>query len=106
MNMKRTNQLKVKPVSEIAQNLGINPVALEEYGPYKAKVKFDQLLEERKLRGKLIMVTAMSPTPAGEGKTTTSIGLVDAFNRLFFPATRLIFILRGISMRFPPLIIF
>ena len=82
MNMKRTNQLKVKAISEIAQNLGIDPVALEEYGPYKAKVKFDQLLEERKLRGKLIMVTAMSPTPAGEGKTTTSIGLVDAFNRL------------------------
>jgi formate--tetrahydrofolate ligase len=74
--------LKIKPITQVAEELGIDPEALEIYGPYKAKVRFGQLLEEKKLRGKLIMVTAMSPTPAGEGKTTTSIGLVDAFNQL------------------------
>lgn len=82
MNELKDKNLKVKPITQVADDLGIDPTALEVYGPYKAKVRFGQLLEEKKLRGKLIMVTAMSPTPAGEGKTTTSIGLVDAFNHL------------------------
>jgi formate--tetrahydrofolate ligase len=55
---------------------------LEKYGSYKAKIALDQRLESKKGSGRLIMVTAMTPTPAGEGKTTTAIGLTDALNRL------------------------
>jgi formate--tetrahydrofolate ligase len=72
----------MKPIEEIAQKLGINPDFLEKYGKYKAKLSTDEVLRKSAKRGKLIMATAMSPTPAGEGKTTTSIGLADAMNRL------------------------
>ena len=72
----------MKPIEEIAQKLGLDPDFLEKYGKYKAKIKPDGILPESDKRGKLIMATAMSPTPAGEGKTTTSIGLADAMNRL------------------------
>ncbi len=75
-------KVKMKPIEEIAQKAGISPGALERYGRYKAKVKPDDIDQKREKRGRLIMVTAMSPTPAGEGKTTTSIGLADALNRL------------------------
>jgi formate--tetrahydrofolate ligase len=71
-----------KPIEEIAQKLGVNPELLEKFGKYKAKIPPDGLLPRDEKRGKLIMATAMSPTPAGEGKTTTSIGLADAMNRL------------------------
>ncbi|MCX8159772.1 MAG: formate--tetrahydrofolate ligase [Candidatus Saccharicenans sp.] len=70
----------MKPIIEIAARLGIPEDKLELYGRYKAKVDYQALLSER--RGKLIMVTAMTPTPAGEGKTTTAIGLADALSRL------------------------
>ena len=72
----------MKPVEEIAQKLGLNPEFLEKYGKYKAKIAPDKVLRKSAKMGKLIMATAMSPTPAGEGKTTTSIGLADAMNRL------------------------
>jgi len=72
----------MKPIEEIAQKLGLNPDFLEKYGKYKAKLSTDEVLRKSAKRGKLIMATAMSPTPAGEGKTTTSIGLADAMNRL------------------------
>ena len=71
-----------KPIEEIAQKLGVDPDSLEKFGKYKAKISTDVLLPRDEKRGKLIMATAMSPTPAGEGKTTTSIGLADAMNRL------------------------
>jgi formate--tetrahydrofolate ligase len=71
-----------KPIEEIAQNLGLSPDLLEYFGKYKAKISPDGIAVKDKPRGKLIMATAMSPTPAGEGKTTTSIGLADALNRL------------------------
>jgi formate--tetrahydrofolate ligase len=70
----------MRPIIEIASKLGISEEYLEYYGRYKAKVNYQPLLSEK--RGKLIMVTAMTPTPAGEGKTTTAIGLSDALNRL------------------------
>ena len=70
----------MKPIVEIAASLGIPEDKLELYGRYKAKVDYQSLLSGKK--GKLIMVTAMTPTPAGEGKTTTAIGLADALNRL------------------------
>jgi len=73
--------VKMKPIEDIAGRLGIDPAALEKYGKYKAKISPDKY-HGQKTRGKLIMVTAMTPTPAGEGKTTTSIGLTDAFNRI------------------------
>ncbi len=70
------------PIEEIAAKLDIEAKDLEKYGEYKAKLYPDRIRREGRERGKLVLVTAMSPTPAGEGKTTTSIGLTDAFNSL------------------------
>jgi formate--tetrahydrofolate ligase len=70
----------IKPIEEIAAKLGIRASDLEKYGEYKAKLFPDRIHREGRERGKLVLVTAMSPTPAGEGKTTTSIGLADALN--------------------------
>ena len=70
------------PISEIAGRLGIPPDAIEPYGRFKAKIDLDWLIAARaRPQGRLILVTATNPTPAGEGKTTTSIGLADALNR-------------------------
>jgi formate--tetrahydrofolate ligase len=77
----------MKPIEEIAAKLGIEDKNLEKYGEFKAKLFTDRIRSEGKERGKLILVTAMSPTPAGEGKTTTSIGLADALSRLGKKAT-------------------
>lgn len=66
----------MKPISEVAKSAGISQDYLEYYGKYKAKVDLS-LLSESKKQGKLILVTAITPTPAGEGKTTTTIGLAD-----------------------------
>ncbi|MDO9340942.1 MAG: formate--tetrahydrofolate ligase, partial [Bacteroidales bacterium] len=73
---------EIKPIVEIAEKLGINPDVLELYGKYKAKIPLSLIDEERVKNAKLILVTAITPTPAGEGKTTTSIGLAQALNRL------------------------
>ncbi len=72
----------MKPISRIAEKLGIPRESLELYGPFKAKLDPGKIKPGQTGMGKLVMVTAMSPTPAGEGKTTTSIGLADAFNRI------------------------
>ena len=70
------------PITEVADRLGIENKYLEQYGRYKAKVDLS-LLNERPVRdGKLILVTAITPTPAGEGKTTTAIGLADGLRRI------------------------
>lgn len=71
------------PIKEVAEQYGITEDDLELYGKYKAKIT-DELWQEVKNRpdGKLVLVTAINPTPAGEGKTTTSIGLADAFTKL------------------------
>ena len=72
-----------RPIAEIAARAGIPAEALEPYGRYKAKVGFDFIrAQEPRPDGKLVLVTGISPTAAGEGKTTTSIGLGDALNRL------------------------
>ena len=74
---------RMKDITEIAQNLGILPPELEPYGHYKAKINdsvFDRLHEKKD--GKLVLVTAVNPTPAGEGKTTVSIGLGEAMNKI------------------------
>jgi formate--tetrahydrofolate ligase len=65
----------MKPITEVARALGLDPAHLEPYGHYKAKISL-KALEGREPRGRLILVSAMTPTPAGEGKTTTTIGLV------------------------------
>lgn len=74
---------KLKNINEIADRLKINEEYLEQYGKYKAKISLNyyEKIKDNK-DGKLILVTAINPTPLGEGKTTTSIGLTDAFNKL------------------------
>ena len=77
---------KMIPVAEVAAKIGITADKLENYGPYKAKITFDELraLQEKAASkpGKLILVTAVTPTPAGEGKSTVSIGLADGLNKI------------------------
>jgi len=75
-------EAKIRPVGEIAELLGIPPDELELYGRFKAKIPLHFINEERLKQAKLILVTAITPTPAGEGKTTTSIGLAQALNRI------------------------
>ena len=73
----------LKPIIQLAQDrLGIPPEALEPYGHYKAKIDLQWLNNNQTPNGKLVLVTAISPTPAGEGKTTTTVGLGDALNRI------------------------
>ena len=72
-----------KPIEEIAASIGIGGDHLEFYGKYKAKINYNMLNElEDKKDGKLILVTAITPTPAGEGKTTTTVGLGDALSKI------------------------
>lgn len=73
---------KLKPIREIAKRAGIDEKYVEEYGRYKAKIDYSVLKESTRENGKLVLVTAITPTPAGEGKTTTTIGLADGLNRL------------------------
>lgn len=77
------NQVEMKPIKEVVKPLGIEEDQLTLYGNYKAKLSAHELeaLKEKQ-DGKLILVTAITPTPAGEGKTTTSVGLADGFNKL------------------------
>ena len=73
----------MEPISKIADKVGILPEELEQYGHYKGKISLDVLKRlENKPNGKLVLVTAITPTPAGEGKSTTSIGLAQALNRV------------------------
>ena len=76
-------ETKLRPIGEIAAKLDIHPDALEPYGRHKAKIGIDFIrsLEDRP-DGALVLVTGISPTPAGEGKTTTTVGLGDALNRI------------------------
>ena len=81
-------QARIQPIEQIAEKLGISDADLEHYGRHKAKISLDlyERLKEAPT-GKLILVTAITPTPAGEGKTTTSIGLCDGLNRIGKRAT-------------------
>ena len=73
---------KAEDISAVAAKIGIGEKYVEKYGNYKAKIDLSYLNEEGKERGKLILVTAITPTPAGEGKTTTTIGLADGMRRI------------------------
>src|ERR1043165_5414949 len=75
---------KKRPILELAkEKLGTAPENLEPYGHYKAKLSMDYIKSlQSKPNGKLILVSAITPTPAGEGKTTTTVGLTDALNHI------------------------
>lgn len=75
------NQATLQPIKDIAEKIGISEDALEPYGHYKAKIDINQLKDNGD-KGKVVLVTAMSPTPAGEGKSTVTVGLADAFHEL------------------------
>lgn len=72
----------MEPIVKVAENFGINPDDLELYGKYKAKLSDDLLKNAANKKGKLVLVTAINPTPAGEGKTTVTIGLSQALNKI------------------------
>ncbi len=72
----------MEPISEIAKEAGVDEKYLEPYGRYKAKVDYQLLQDTKAPDGKLILVTAITPTPAGEGKTTTTVGLADGMRKL------------------------
>lgn len=77
------NQVEMNPITNVAEKLGIPRDSLSLYGDYKAKINVSKLGDlDKAKRGKLILVTAITPTPAGEGKTTTSVGLVDALSKI------------------------
>lgn len=75
------NKSSLKPISEVANDLGLDPSSVMPYGHYKAKIALDALLAGNR-RGKLVVVTGITPTPAGEGKTTTTVGLTQSLGRL------------------------
>ncbi len=72
--------IEMKKIDDIALDLGLSDDDIELYGKYKAKIDIDKL-SDKKEKGKLILVTAITPTPLGEGKTTTTVGLSDALRR-------------------------
>ena len=74
-------EAKMKPIAEVAASLGLADEDVIPYGRYKAKINH-RLIHKASRQGKMVLVTAISPTPAGEGKTTTSVGLADAMNAL------------------------
>ena len=75
--------IELKPIVDVVEKLGISYDDLELYGKYKAKLSFDKIrAAESNPVGKLILVTAINPTPAGEGKSTITIGLADALNKI------------------------
>ena len=75
--------IALQPIEKVAESIGLTSDDLELYGKYKAKVGFDALARVTgQPAGRLVLVTAMSPTPAGEGKTTTTVGLGDALRRI------------------------
>ena len=75
-------ETQMLPITEIAKTAGVDEKYLEQYGKYKAKVDYNILNETDRKDGKLILVTAINPTPAGEGKTTTTVGLADGMRRM------------------------
>ena len=82
-NIEIAQQARMLPISQIAERLGVPEEQLVPYGRTKAKISLEYLASlESKPDGKLVLVTAISPTPAGEGKTTTTVGLGDALNRI------------------------
>lgn len=82
LDIEIAGKCELKPITEIAKKAGIDEKYIEQYGKYKAKIDLSIMKENRRENGKLILVTAITPTPAGEGKTTTTIGLADGMSRI------------------------
>ncbi len=88
MNTTENTDLKIaqaatlRPIEDIAEKLGLSKDDIEHYGKYKAKIPLDFIDEEKVRKNKMILVTAITPTPAGEGKTTVSVGLTDGLSRI------------------------
>src|SRR3954452_4334899 len=80
--MTRSDASSLRPIADVARDLGIAPEHLEPYGRNKTKVRLEALDRADRPKGKLILVSAVTPTPAGEGKTTTSIGLAQGLRRI------------------------
>ena len=70
----------MRPIMDVAQELGLSPKYVIPYGHFKAKVSLDAIRDDGR-RGKMVVVTGITPTPAGEGKTTTTVGLTQAMGR-------------------------
>ncbi len=81
-DIKIAQNCPLKPIDAIARKLGIDPDHIEHYGKYKAKLPLSLIDEDKIKHAKLILVSAITPTPAGEGKTTTSIGLAEGLNKI------------------------
>lgn len=81
-DIKIAQSVSLRHISEIASSIGVEESELELYGKYKAKLPLSLIREEKVKQARLILVTAMTPTPAGEGKTTTSIGLTEGLNKI------------------------
>lgn len=75
-------ETQMLPITEIAKDAGVDEKYLEQYGKYKAKIDYNLLNDVKRKDGKLVLVTAINPTPAGEGKTTTTVGLADGLKKL------------------------
>ena len=73
---------KVKPIKEVAATIGLTEDDIEPYGKYIAKIPYYRLAKMGDKKGKLVMVSAITPTPAGEGKTVTTIGLIQGLGKL------------------------
>lgn len=82
-NIEIARAATMRPILDVTQDLGIAPEGVNQYGPWKAKISPDHIDDRaQRAEGKLILVTAMTPTPAGEGKSTTTVGLGDALNSI------------------------
>lgn len=81
-DLKIAQAATLKPIDQIAKKLGLTNGEIEHYGKYKAKIPLSYIDEQKAQQNKTILVTAITPTPAGEGKTTVSVGLVDGLNRI------------------------
>lgn len=82
IDLKIAQEAEIKPIQKIAEKLGLDQDSLELYGKYKAKLPLSLIDEDSIAKNKMILVTALTPTPAGEGKTTVSIGLTEGMNRI------------------------
>src|SRR5213082_3287073 len=82
-DLETARTVKLRPIEDVAETLGLAAADLEPYGSYKAKVRWGAIERSRaRPDGALVLVTAMTPTPAGEGKSTTTIGLADGLRKL------------------------
>lgn len=81
-DLKIAQAATLEPIDQIAEKLGLNNGEIEQYGKYKAKIPLSYIDETKVKKNKMILVTAITPTPAGEGKTTVSVGLSDGLNRI------------------------